>query len=370
MIGSQFFFRSGNDLEKLLWRARCMNAILSVGLGLLVYAWSRQLFGRGGGMISLLAYAMDPTVLANGSIASTDLAPAAFFLASVGCLWKLFHKLSPGSFVCCWLALAGLFLSKMSAWLIVPMVVVLLVVRLMERRPLRVGWKEGVAVHHRLAQGGVLLVVLLLQAALVVATIWACYGFRYSTFHEPLTGNERLYSSWDRVLAEAGAVGRPIQFARDYHLLPEAYLYGTGYVYCRAHERPAFLNGECSLTGWWYYYPYTFLVKTPLALFAILILAGAAIVRSWRQSGPDPGVRRPPLCVAGILHHFAFINPPGNLLGRLDPHQTGYRAQEHPAYLSGNVYPGRGRKLLVPAIWPPARGYVGGSVAMHPRPGR
>ena len=123
---SEFFFESGNDVERLLWRARCMNVMLSVGLGLLVYAWSRRLFGPGGGMISLLAYATNPTILANGSLATSDLAAAAFFTASVGCLWKMFHKLSPGSFVCSWLALAGLFLSKMSAWLIVPMGVALL----------------------------------------------------------------------------------------------------------------------------------------------------------------------------------------------------------------------------------------------------
>ena len=128
-IGERFFFDSGNDLERLLG-ARCMNALLSAGLGLLVYAWSRQLFGPGGGMVSLLAYATNPTILANGSLATSDLAAAMFFAASVGCLWRMFHRLSPSSFVCCWLALAGLFLSKMSAWLIVPMGVAMLMLRL------------------------------------------------------------------------------------------------------------------------------------------------------------------------------------------------------------------------------------------------
>ena len=42
----------------------------------------------------------------------------------------------------------------------------------------------------------------------MVATIWACYGFRYSTFHEPLTGNERLYSGWDRMMAD-----KPVRLA-------------------------------------------------------------------------------------------------------------------------------------------------------------
>ncbi len=46
-IGDRFV-ESGNDLEEVLWRARCMNVCLSAGLGFLVYAWSRKLFGPGG----------------------------------------------------------------------------------------------------------------------------------------------------------------------------------------------------------------------------------------------------------------------------------------------------------------------------------
>jgi 4-amino-4-deoxy-L-arabinose transferase-like glycosyltransferase len=288
LMGDRFFFQSGNDLERMLWRARCMNALLSVGLGLLIYAWSRRLFGPGGGMISLLAYATDPTILANGSLATSDLAAAALFAASVGSLWRMFHKLSPGNFACSWLALAGLCLSKMSALLIVPMAVAMLGLRLLARRPLVVGWRRTVAVDGRLAQAGILLGALLLQAALVVTAIWAAYGFRYSAFQEPQPENGHFYqATWNDTLANTGAFGRAIEFARDRHLLPEAYLYGTAFVYQRSQQRLAFLNGQYGVTGWWYFFPYTFLVKTPLATFALLMLAAAGAVWSWRQGQPD-----------------------------------------------------------------------------------
>ena len=79
--------------------ARCMNALLAVALGTLVYAWSRRLFGPGGGMLSLLLYATSPTILANGGLATADLAAAAFFTLSVGCLWRCFTRcrLAPSS---------------------------------------------------------------------------------------------------------------------------------------------------------------------------------------------------------------------------------------------------------------------------------
>ncbi len=287
-IGKELFFQSGNDLGKLLWHARCMNVILSAGLGLLVYAWSRRLFGPGGGMISLLAYAADPAILANAGLATAELATAAFFTASVACLWKMFHKLSPVSFTCSWLALAGLFLCKTSALLIAPMGAALLVLRLAGRRPLTIGWRKSIVVECRLAQTGVLLGVMILQAILVVAAIWASYGFRYSAFHDPPTAQEHLSVEWNEELANAGALGRAIEFARDHRLLPEAYLLGTVAIYNRTQLRSAFLNGQYSLTGWWYFFPYSFLVKTPLATFALLMLAGAGAIMSWRQGQPGP----------------------------------------------------------------------------------
>ena len=51
--------------------------------------------------------------------------------------------------------------------------------------------------------------------------------------------------------------------------------------------RGAFLAGDYSDVGWWYYFPVAFLIKTPVAL--ILLLAGgmAAYVKRWRLWGRE-----------------------------------------------------------------------------------
>ena len=286
-VARQFFFESGNDADRLLWRARHMNAILAVALGLLVYAWSRRLFGPSGGMVSVLAYATNPGILANGVLATSDLAAALFFAASVGCLWKMFHRVSPGNFACTWLALTLLVLSKMSAGLVIPMAVVLLILRLLESCSLTVGWKNGVAVERRWAQALVLTGTLLLQAVFVVAAIWTSYGFRYSAFHEPHSGKEYLDPSWNSVLDGSGRIGQVVEFVRDHHLLPEAYIYGNAHIWQDGQMWPSFLNGQWSTNGWWYFFPYTFLVKSPLPLLALLILAGSGAIWSWRQSATE-----------------------------------------------------------------------------------
>ena len=136
-------------------------------------------------------------------------------------------------------------------------------------------------VDRQLLQAGILFGVVLLEAALVYVTIWAFYGFRYSAFHEPIAGNEHFYFGWDEALKGTGSLAPLVEFVRNNHLLPEAYVYGTACAYSRAQIRHAFLNGRYGVTGWWYFFPYTVLVKTPLPTFLFLILAATGAISSW-----------------------------------------------------------------------------------------
>ncbi len=85
----EFFHNSGNDADAMLLQGRAMIGLLSVALGLLVYLWSRQLFGPIGGLISLALYAFSPTMLSHGFLATADLSTALFFTAAVWTLWAL-----------------------------------------------------------------------------------------------------------------------------------------------------------------------------------------------------------------------------------------------------------------------------------------
>jgi hypothetical protein len=71
-----------------------------------------------------------------------------------------------------------------------------------------------------------------------------------------------------------------LQFALHRELLPEAYLYGLAYFLGGSARRLAYLNGEESMLGWWYYFPEAFLLKTAPAVLLLLVwLAGAGLVR-------------------------------------------------------------------------------------------
>src|SRR6185295_12518362 len=76
-----------------------------------------------------------------------------------------------------------------------------------------------------------------------------------------------------------------MQFARDHRLLPEAYLYGFAFSLWHTSSRRAFLNGDYREGGWWYFFPYSLLVKTPLPLFILLAAAAAVAAKISRSSG-------------------------------------------------------------------------------------
>jgi tetratricopeptide (TPR) repeat protein len=117
------------------------------------------------------------------------------------------------------------------------------------------------------------LTVMVLVGAAAIFAIWAVYGFRYapSPAHAQLlhSGGLGIVSPPVRGLA---AVGHWID---AWHLLPNAYTQGFILSQATAEALPAYLNGEVRAGGWWYYFPFAFLVKTPSVL---LILAAAGMV--------------------------------------------------------------------------------------------
>jgi hypothetical protein len=62
----------GNDLDRMLFRGRVMIALISVALGLVVFLWSRKLFGETGGILSLVIYTFSPTMLAHAGLSQMD----------------------------------------------------------------------------------------------------------------------------------------------------------------------------------------------------------------------------------------------------------------------------------------------------------
>jgi 4-amino-4-deoxy-L-arabinose transferase-like glycosyltransferase len=356
-MGDAWFNQLGNNVEAMLARGRAVCALFAAALAALVWWWARRIFGPQGAMLSLLLCILNPTVLANGPLMTSDTACALFFLASTLGWWAMLQRLTPGRVLASALVMGGLFITKMSAVLILPVALILAAGRIIEGGTLPAGW--GAATRELRRSGMALGLAAAAAAHLLIAivVIWASFGFRYSAFNAGRPGVDRLSDTWEdlsgkpapsKVLAglrlsseqsertiglisaqsaqgdrwtrpmlellpalkrdvltpgqahqldaimsapPEAPVLRALAFIDRHRLLPEAYTYGCAYIRHVTLEREAFFNGHYSLLGWRSFFPYTALVKTPLPVFGILLLAAAAVVAHWLAVRRREGTR-------------------------------------------------------------------------------
>ncbi len=120
-VGPQFLYQWNRErLADILARSRFLMTLLSVLTGLIVFAWGKQIFGSEGALFALAFYCFSPDLLGHGPLITTDVCYTLFntwtlclafrFLTDVGSL-----KDHAATLIQLSIALAGLFLSKYSA---------------------------------------------------------------------------------------------------------------------------------------------------------------------------------------------------------------------------------------------------------------
>jgi hypothetical protein len=296
-ISDQFFFGGANDADALLRRARMVVALVGAALCLLVFFWSRRLWGYTGAWVTLILFAFSPTVLAHGGLATSDIIATAFFVGAAWSLWTVLHRVTPLTVATSVLTTAGLFLSKYSAVVLIPIVISMLVVRLVAARPLIIhfGRREARTLSRQGQKAGALSALTAFHVLAVVTIIWASYGFRYSAFNPNAGSGSQFIDPWSEVV-DSSVTSSAIQWGRRHEVMPEAYLYGFSTVLVYSKNRAAFANGESREGGWWWFFPYAAFAKATLPM--LLLVAIVPLLLLFRRRGPqDPADIPPPLPV-------------------------------------------------------------------------
>ena len=188
-IARTFLYHSDNDPAKILFCSRAMITLLSIALGLLVYGWACRLYGQLGGLLALGVYTFSPTMLAHARFATSDLSAALGFTLSAFCLTEVTRSVRIRTVLQSSLAMGLLMLSKMSGVLIIIVAVILMAVRILIAEPLPCVWRgRNYGIRARYRRFLMVCAVTAIHAIVVVAMIWAFYGFRYSTMHSAVPG--------------------------------------------------------------------------------------------------------------------------------------------------------------------------------------
>jgi len=238
-FGEQFLWRVNENPDGIVFRSRVMVMLLTLVLGAIVFRWAEELrlAGVPGGLLALTLYTLDPNILAHGMLATTDVGVALFIFAALFALWRTARTPDRR-----WFVAAGVFaglalVSKYSALVLVPIFIGL---AWLSARMARASGPlvSGRFISKRGAASGLLVLVTALLVVLIV------YALRV----------DRYLDEFRFLLANTGT-------------------------------HPSFLLGQRSIEGWWYYFPVTFLLKTPLPTLLLIGLAAvlSARHRSWRD---------------------------------------------------------------------------------------
>src|SRR5207249_1224863 len=87
-VGESFMRRNAARFHTLYAAARLVIVALSVLLAMLVWTWSRRLYGPRGALLSLALYALAPEALAHGGVVGMDLATGLAFTAVMLAFWR------------------------------------------------------------------------------------------------------------------------------------------------------------------------------------------------------------------------------------------------------------------------------------------
>lgn len=233
------------DLVRFL--SRLPFVLLGVWCGWLLYCWAREAAGGAAGLWAVFLYSFSPLVLAFSGLAHSDITVSVFFLQTLYAFWRWLRRPSPPRLLLAGASLGLALLSKLSALLLLPILAVQLLGSVL-------GWPglpgaDGAAAlpRRRLRAIGSFATIL----AIALGVLWIGYDGSLG---------------WSPV-AEGPLRGLPLP----------GYLHSLLFdVEANARGRPIFFFGELLDSGRWYHLPVAFLLKTPIAFWALFVLALSA----------------------------------------------------------------------------------------------
>lgn len=237
---------------------RCIIVLLMVVTGLVLTIWARELFGDKAGVLAAVLWLACPNVLAHGSLVTTDLGAAAFFVFTLFAAWK--HAAQPTwTRAVVWGVLLGLAqVAKYTCVLLIPLSLAVWLIRRVrnsEMPPL--GWKRAVS-----------------HAALVCTLCGVVWNAGY--LFDGSFASLGSYTFRSRTLSSLNGV------AALKHIpvpLPRQYVAGLDrQKQIMESPHPVFLDGEWSTEGFASYYPMTLLYKLSHGLQLLIVCVALFLV--------------------------------------------------------------------------------------------
>jgi hypothetical protein len=276
-FAKQFFYHANpGKLDRFVFWSRVPVVILSCVFAICVWAFAALLWGRLGGFAALLFYVFSPNILAHSQLATADLMVAFFSFLTFAAFWHYLRVPSWKHAILTGLCLGGAFLSKYSAVILPPILILTALaagkIRLLDPRK----W--------------------IVAGAVCVLTIWAGYGLEIKPLLENTPDPAKKAAMYERIGGE-----KLLTFAKETPVPLATFASSiTSMMVTRYRGTSAYLMGEWSREGWWQYYFVAMAIKETIPLLALAVL-GIFLVRRLRWDRVSAAVVLVPIAVFFIL---------------------------------------------------------------------
>jgi 4-amino-4-deoxy-L-arabinose transferase-like glycosyltransferase len=267
---ADFYAQNASRLDLMLFLARAPMAILAAVLGVFIFVWARELYGPGAALIALGLYSFEPNFIGHSGLVFMDVPLAALSFFSLYAFWKWLQKPVVARMLVSGGLLGLALLTKFPALALIPIFALLMILEFMQ------GPRTSRAAS-RHARG--LLGVYLVAAAVVLSVYGGLFGAE--SLIKPDRPNYALEAIVGLVQRFPEGVAQPTEVVARYlaQRVPVVGLdYLRGLVWQREHMgwgMPAFLLGQYSDQGWWYFHFVAFVLKSTVPM---LVLVGLRVL--------------------------------------------------------------------------------------------
>ncbi|MEK9158334.1 MAG: glycosyltransferase family 39 protein [Patescibacteria group bacterium] len=261
-FGRTLIYHSGTDPINIIHSAKLPMIIFFVFSAILIFVWTKKMYGARSGLLALFLFALSPTVIAHSRFVTTDV-PALFgILLATYFFTRYLNQRTTKNFWLASVAFGIAMLTKFSTFLLVPYFIVL-----------AIAWAWAYEHHYFEASAKIIVKTVLIIATgfiIIVAPVYQLHLINYPK-NEQKSETIRLIRNY-----QSPAIAHSLIWASDKPVLRPFAEYGLGLamVSQRAEggNRTYFL-GKLSNDSFKSYFPVVFALKEPTPFLILLISA-------------------------------------------------------------------------------------------------
>lgn len=299
-MGERFVAINGRDTMNVLRLSR-LTLVFIASMGTWIfYRWGREIGGREAGFVAATLWAFNPMVLGNTSVIAPDAIGAMVGAVAMYRVWKV-DVHDPATLLWASIATAVAIGCKSTHVILVPFLLIWIGVRFWRQRN-QFGSRHPFVFAKAAAKLVACLMLPIVVVPLVLAAIYdfdevgtRLGDFEFSSKH--LMGAEDLHHEMNRFTGTfLGQVPVP---------LPADFVIGIDQQRqdFEDYGNPSYLFGEFSPHGWWHYYIWVILLKTPVPVLLLALLWAGC----WAFGGLSTAVNREAMEFASLMALFYFI---------------------------------------------------------------